>query len=187
MRGMRWRVRTVGIAAALQMMVGCGSNGGGDVGGSVGPGTTGGAAPGGSAPGPSSSGGGGSCNGLVASGPMITDQKSTALPALNGGPLTDGMYTLAKYEWFDNQSTLHQRRIVIQISNGGRDIQYLWQRDQDPDQRMSATVFTSGSGITLRASCPAGTDIEWDKYGVEGNQLVLFSTRDTKAATLVRQ
>jgi hypothetical protein len=64
---------------------------------------------------------------------------------------------------------------------------YLWQRDMDPEERVTATVYTDGGRIALRASCPSGADLEWDRYSVQGNNLVLFSTRDNKAATFVRQ
>jgi hypothetical protein len=178
-------VRAVGVIAALEVLVGCGGQGGlgGGGGGAADPG--GGAAGGGEPDNTATNDG--TCNSLTASGPMITDEKSTSLPALGGGALADGTYTLTKYEWFDNQMVLHMRRIVMAISNSGRTVQWLWQRDKEPDERRTVTVFTSGSNISMRASCPSGADLEWDRYGSDGTTLVLFSTRDSKAATLTRQ
>ena len=129
-----------------------------------------------------------SCHNLQAtSAPIIMDEMGSSLPSLSGGTLADGTYQLVKYEWYDSKARLHQRRIVIEISNAGRRLGYLWQRDQDPEERVLANVTTEGARITLRGVCPSGDDLEWDRYSVTGSGLVLFSTRDSKAATFARR
>jgi hypothetical protein len=128
----------------------------------------------------------GRCNDLTAAGGTIMDQIGTSMPALGGGTMADGSYVLTKYEWY-TPNQLHTRTITMVISGGGRYGQYLWQRDSDPEQRVTVNIATSGDRIAMRAICPAGSDLEWDRYGVDGGGLTLYSTRDTKAAFFTRQ
>jgi hypothetical protein len=145
-------------------------------GGSVNPGT-------GTNPGSSST-----CNSVDTSGaPLVMDVMATGLPSLQGGSVSDGRYVLTKYEWFDQRATLHQRRIVMVISGGGSMGGYLWQRNQEPEERATVSITTSAEKIAMRGLCPSGSDLEWDRFAANGNSLVLFSTRDAKAATFTRQ
>jgi hypothetical protein len=115
------------------------------------------------------------------------DQLASALPALAGGRLVDGTFHLTRYEWYSSKATLHRRKIVIAIGQTGRVAQYFWQRDDEPVERVSAVVGTEGNRIAFRGTCPSGRDLEWGRYHVDGETLVLFSTRDGKAAVLRRQ
>ena len=128
----------------------------------------------------------GQCNDISASGGTITDQRGAAAPALNGGAMADGTYVLTKYEWYQ-PNQLHTRSITLVISGGGRYGQYLWQRDSEPEQRVTVNIATSADRIAMRGICPAGTDLEWDRYNVGGSGLTLYSTRDAKAAFFARQ
>src|SRR6185436_1796996 len=129
----------------------------------------------------------GVCNSVAGGGSLVMDVMSTALPALQGGAIADGRYVLTKYEWFDSRATLHARSIVMEVSGGGTMGKYVWQRDQEPVERATVTITTASEKIAMRGICPSGSDLEWDRYGVSGGALVLFSTRDAKAATLTRQ
>jgi hypothetical protein len=117
---------------------------------------------------------------------QVTDVMSTQVPPLQGGDLAVGRYLLTNYEWFDSQAILHQRKIVLVVSESGTMGRYLWQRDSDPEQRVTLSISTTADRITMRGICPPGADLEWDRYGMSSTGLVLFSTRDSKAATFVR-
>jgi hypothetical protein len=128
----------------------------------------------------------GQCNALGAPGATITDQLSTMRPSLGGGTMADGNYVLNRYEWY-SPNILHTRSIILVVSGGGTVGQYLWTRDQDPEQRVNVNIATSGAQIAMRATCPVGADLEWDQYGMTDSGLTLFSTRDNKAAFFARQ
>jgi hypothetical protein len=128
----------------------------------------------------------GQCNSLGAAGGTISDQLSTMPPALGGGAMADGNYVLTKYEWY-SPNVLHTRSITLMVSGGGTAGQYLWTRDQDPEQRVNLSIATSGVQIAMRATCPVGADLEWDQYGMTDTGLTLFSSRDNKAAFFARQ
>lgn len=205
------RGKVMGLGLMVLVMGGCGGDdttpapvggntvGGNTMGGStvVTPGMTGSTDPGttptgmnstptgmNSAPIPTS----GMCHALDASAaPRVMDQMSSTLPALNGGALQDGTYHLVKYEWYDKSASLHQRKIVLVISDNGQRASYLWQRNQEPEERVIAFVNVQGGRISFRGACPSGKDLEWDRYGVTADGFVLFSTRDTKAATFARR
>jgi hypothetical protein len=148
------------------------------------PSTGGGTGAGGSTLGPSP---GAPCHDLDNAGAaQVTDVRSTQLLQLQGGDLTDGRYLLTSYEWFDSQAVLHHRKIVLVVSDGGSVGKYLWQRDSDPDERVTVSISTTADRITMRGTCPSGSDLEWDRYGMSPTGLSLFSTRDSKAATFVR-
>ncbi len=129
----------------------------------------------------------GRCHGLdAAAAPLVMDQIAAKLPDLAGGMLTDGTYHLTRYEWFDHKATLHSRKIVLVLSENGRVAKYLWTRDEEPEERVTAVVAVEGPRIAFRGACPSGRDLEWDRYGFPGGVLVLFSTRDGKAAVFRR-
>lgn len=119
--------------------------------------------------------------------PMIMDRFATSLPTLLGGALADGTYVLTSYEWYHSKARLHHRKIVLELSSGGRVAKYYWKRNDEPEERMTGTVAVESSRIAIRGSCPAGKDLEWDRYHVNGGTLMLFSTRDSKSATFTRQ
>jgi hypothetical protein len=100
--------------------------------------------------------------------------------------MTDGRYVLTRYEWY-TPNMLHTRAITLVVGGGGQWGQYLWTRDQDPEQRVTVNIATSGNQIAMRASCPVGADLEWDRYGMSDSGLILFSSRDNKAAFFSRQ
>jgi hypothetical protein len=128
----------------------------------------------------------GACNALTPAGGTITDQLGTAAPALSGGTLADGRYVLTRYEWY-TPNVLHTRSITLEISGGGRYGQYLWTRDQEPEQRNTLNIATSASQIAMRSLCPVGSDLEWDQYGMTDSGMTLYSSRDNKAAFFSRQ
>jgi hypothetical protein len=128
----------------------------------------------------------GQCNTLGAAGGTISDTLSTTPPALTGGQMADGNYVLTKYEWY-TPNQLHTRAITMMISGGGTSGQYLWTRDQDPEQRINIAIATNGAQVAMRATCPVGQDLEWDQFGMTDTGLTLFSTRDNKAAFFSRQ
>ena len=128
----------------------------------------------------------GACNDLTASGGTVSDQISTMAPALTGGAMADGRYVLTRYEWY-TPNMLHTRSITLEITGGGKYGQYLWQRDQEPEQRVTVNIATSAEQISMRGICPAGMDLEWDRYGMTDSGLTLFSSRDNKAAFFARQ
>jgi hypothetical protein len=186
-------VRLATVVAAMLALGGCGTDQPVDPGDPGNPGT-GEPPPGGSNPGtnpggdPGTPGANGVCNSVADGGAsLVMDVMSTALPALQGGAITDVRYVLTKYEWFDSRATLHARRIIMEVSGGGTMGKYLWQRDQEPEERATVTISTASEKIAMRGLCPSGSDLEWDRYGASGGTLVLFSTRDAKAATLTRQ
>jgi hypothetical protein len=130
----------------------------------------------------------GVCHSVDDSGvPLIQDVMATSLPSLQGGSIADGRYVLSRYEWFDSRATLHKRRIVMVVSGGGTMAQYLWQRDQEPEERATVSINVASERISMRGLCPSGSDLEWDRFSASGGALVLFSTRDAKAATFARQ
>ena len=128
----------------------------------------------------------GQCNDLAAAGGLVTDQLGTAAPALNGGALADGRYVLTRYEWY-SPNQLHTRSITLLVSGGGKYGQYLWTRDQEPEERNTVNIATSASQIAMRGICPVGSDLEWDRYGMTDSGMTLFSSRDNKAAFFSRQ
>ena len=127
----------------------------------------------------------GLCNDL-SPGPMVNDAMGAAAPALSGGAMGDGHYVLTKYEWY-SPNQLHSRSIVLEVTGGGKYAQYLWQRDQEPLQRGTVVIATDADRIAMRGICPAGQDLEWDRYGMTDGGMTLFSTRDNKAAFFARQ
>jgi hypothetical protein len=131
--------------------------------------------------------GNGLCNDLASAGSTITDVVGAAAPSLGGGAMVDGRYVLTKYEWY-TPNQLHTRSITMLISGGGRYAQYLWQRDQEPEQRMNVNIGVSSGMVAMKGICPVGTDLEWDRYGVTSDGgLILYSSRDSKAAFFARQ
>jgi hypothetical protein len=128
----------------------------------------------------------GQCNSLAPAGGTVSDTVAPAMPALNGGAMVDGTYVLTKYEWY-TPNMLHTRTITLQITGGGLYGAYLWQRDSEPQQRVTVNIATSADRIAMRGVCPVGEDLEWDRYDTSGGGLTLYSTRDNKAAFFVRQ
>jgi hypothetical protein len=128
----------------------------------------------------------GACNDLTLGGGTISDQLGTTPPALNGGALADGRYVLTRYEWY-TPNMLHTRSITLVISGGGVYGQYLWTRDQEPEQRNTLNIATNANQIAMRGSCPLGQDLEWDQYGMTDTGMTLYSSRDNKAAFFSRQ
>lgn len=129
----------------------------------------------------------GTCHSLDGAGAStVTDQIASSVPAMSGGSITDGTYYLTRYEWFE-QNTLHSRRIVIQFANGGQTAQYLWIRNSEPEERASLYITASGERIAMRVTCPTGRDLEWDRYSANGDGLILYSSRDNKAAYFSRR
>jgi hypothetical protein len=128
----------------------------------------------------------GLCNDLTAGGGTISDQLSATPPQLGGGAMADGRYVLTRYEWY-SPNMLHTRSITLVITGGGQYGQYLWTRDQDPEQRVNVAIATNANQIAMRAICPVGADLEWDRYGMSDSGLTLFSSRDNKAAFFARQ
>ncbi len=186
MRGLSRQGFVLGITMVLGM--GCGNDSGSfdDFGAEDTRGTTGTGGTGGDTTEPPPANG--ACHGVDGnSASMVTDQLGSQLPTLSGGSIADGTYRLTRYEWFDRGSKLHQRKIVMVVTQNGRTAKYYWMRGADPEERQTTTIATSGSGIAMRGLCPAGHDLEWDRFSVNGNELVLFSTRDAKAATFTRQ
>jgi hypothetical protein len=135
---------------------------------------------------PSQPGANGQCNDLAVAGAPVTDVIATAAPALSGGAMVDGTYVLTKYEWY-TPNQIHTHVITLQVTGGGTAGAYLWQRDSEPVQHITLSIATSGAQIALRATCPVGADPEWDQYGMTDTGLVLYSSRDTKAAYFARQ
>jgi hypothetical protein len=128
----------------------------------------------------------GQCHDLTPGGGFIMDQQGSAPPALGGGVMVDGRYVLTRYEWYQ-PNQLHSRAITLLITGGGTYGQYLWQRDQDAEQRVTVAIATNGGSIAMRATCPAGAALEWDQYGMSDSGMVLYSSRDVKAAYFTRQ
>jgi len=128
----------------------------------------------------------GACNDLTPGGSVISDQLGAAAPPLTGGNLVDGRYILTRYEWY-TPNQLHTRSITLMVSGGGKYGQYLWTRDQDPEQRTTVNIATSATQIAMRGVCPVGQDLEWDQYGMTDSGLTLYSSRDNKAAFFARQ
>jgi hypothetical protein len=129
----------------------------------------------------------GLCNDVTPAGGAVSDQLAATVPALNGGTIADGRYVLSKYEWY-TPNMLHTRSITMVISGGGKFAQYLWQRDQEPEQRVTVTIATNADRIAMRGVCPVGEDLEWDRYGMGADGgLTLYSTRDSKAAFFAHQ
>jgi hypothetical protein len=114
------------------------------------------------------------------------DQVASAMPNLGGGMMVDGRYVLTRYEWYQ-PNELHTRAITLLVTGGGSYGQYLWQRDQEAEQRITVNIATNGNAIAMHAICPVGSDLEWDRYGMSDGGLVLFSSRDSKAAYFARQ
>jgi hypothetical protein len=135
---------------------------------------------------PPPAGSNGLCHDLSAAGvPLVVDQRATAVPPLTGGSMADGRYVLTRYEWY-TPNQLHTRTIVLVISGGGQYGQYLWQRNQEPEQRMTVAITTQGDRLSMATTCPTGEILEWDRYSINEAGLTLFSTRDSKAAFLAR-
>jgi hypothetical protein len=172
-------MRFGGVILALGLVVGCSQNPSED------PPTGGGGSnqPTSMPPPPT---GNGQCNEIGQAGGTISDQLSTSPPSLNGGQLVDGNYVLTKYEWY-TPNQLHTRSITFVVGGGGTWGQYLWTRDSDPTQRINVTIATNGTQIALRATCPAGQDLEWDQFGMTDSGMTLYSSRDQKAAFFARQ
>jgi hypothetical protein len=135
---------------------------------------------------PPSMGPNGACNDLTPSGGIVNDQLGTSMPAMTGGTMTDGRYVLVRYEWY-TPNQLHVRSITLMVTGGGLYGQYLWTRDQDPEQRNTVNIATNGAQIAMRSICPVGADLEWDQYAITDTGLTLYSSRDNKAAFFVRQ
>jgi hypothetical protein len=164
------------LAAAAALMMGCGQKAGDED-----PGT--GGDPGSTPPPPASNG---LCNEISFGGGQVTDTLGTGQPTLGGGTMADGRYVLTRYEWYaPNQ--LHTRSITMEITGGGKYGQYLWQRDQEPEQRVTVNIATDADRIAMRGICPVGMDLEWDRFGMTDTGVTLFSTRDDKAAFFARQ
>lgn len=128
----------------------------------------------------------GACNDVTPAGGLVTDTLGTAAPALGGGAMADGRYVLTRYEWY-SPNTLHTRTITLVITGSGAYGQYLWTRDQEPEERATLSIATSGNQIAMRGVCPLGSALEWDQYGITDSGLTLFSSRDNKAAFFARQ
>jgi hypothetical protein len=174
------RARGAGFVVMVALLVGCGGQ---EEPGEEQPPSSGGLDPNAVAPPPASNG---ACNDVAGSGISVMDQRSMSVPPLTGGTMTDGRYVLTRYEWY-TANTLHTRSIVLVISGGGRFGQYLWQRNQEPEERMTVAITTQGERVSMTATCPAGQSLEWDNYSVNDAGLTLFSTRDSKAAFFSRQ
>jgi hypothetical protein len=178
---MRVRGATILVAAVL-MAAACGNNQSGDPGDPNNTNNT--PDPNAMPPVPT---GNGLCNEVAAAGATITDVLGAAAPTLNGGAMVDGRYVLTKYEWY-TPNQLHTRSITMVISGGGRYGQYLWQRDQEPEQRVNVNIAVNGGQLAMKGICPVGSDLEWDRYGVASDGgLILYSSRDSKAGFFARQ
>jgi hypothetical protein len=130
-------------------------------------------------------GAGASCHAVGGAG-LVQDQRAASVPALTGGAMVDGRYVLTRYEWY-TPNQLHVRSIVLVVSGGGTQGQYYWQRNNEPEQRMTLAISTAGERISMVATCPGAATLEWDRYSTADGGLTLFSTGDSKAAFFARQ
>ena len=107
------------------------------------------------------------------------------LPAAAAGPVADGVYALSSYEWHSAGAHTASRRTLLRIQ--GPHVEMVYGRNADPPTSLGGTVqFDSDGAMRIAVTCPRTGNLEFDRYAVVPNGLILISTEQNKIAVFTR-
>lgn len=113
----------------------------------------------------------------------VVDEESNAfLPRSDGGQVADGTYLLVRYIWYgEGRRPENTRRTAFTLQ--GNRLQMAFSRNGGGATHLLArAVFAPTGNVSIQAHCPREMTLEFDRFASVGDDLVLVSTRDRKAA-----
>ena len=98
-----------------------------------------------------------SCTELVNGGEEIPETAGVVFFGPGGGTVADGTYHLTKFQIFSPGTVdPYVRRHTLRVT--GTRVEVVTQKDGGPEERMTATMTTSGTNVTFAIDCPEAAE-----------------------------